>query len=83
MREEAGWHQRGHSGMRGGGRGTWKEGGVLAFLRERSLQGVSRQVSIIQVYTGRRLPQQSLSSPSAAYVCKAEPSAPPPLPDER
>ena len=75
--------QGGHSGMRGGGRGTWKEGGVSAFLRECSLQCVRRQISIVQVYTGRRLPPQSLSSPSAAYVCTAEPSAPPPLPDER
>ena len=69
--------------MRVRGRGTWTERGVLAFLRELSLQCVRCEVSIAQVCTGRRLPQQSLSSPSAAHVCTAEPSAPPPLPDER
>lgn len=60
MREEAGWHQGGYSGMRGSGRGTWKERGVLAFLRELSLQCVRCEASTVQVYTGRRLP----SSPS-------------------
>lgn len=80
----AGWHWGSYSGMRGSGGGIWKGRAVLDFHRELSLQWLRSQVSKGQVYTGRRFPQQPLSSPSSAYcVCTAEASAPPPLPDER
>lgn len=63
MKKAAWWPFGNHSGMRGTGRGTRKDGGIWDWHREISLWRIRSSVPKGQVCTGRRFPQKPLSWP--------------------